>query len=114
MKATTPRQYRTLRWLAPALLSAMFAACAIAPAPTAAPAVAATAVDCETIATEQAHALEERRAALEKQDGAWRAVVPFAVAARYASGKSALGDAERRLQELNAQADRLGCPRAAG
>jgi hypothetical protein len=86
--------------------AALLAACASPPAgrPT-----AAAPADCSAIGTEIAHAEEARRAATQKQDDAWKAVVPFAVAARYASGKAAVADADRQLAELRTESDRRGC-----
>jgi hypothetical protein len=75
---------------------------------------AATAVsDCNLLFAEIGEAEQAQRAAREKQETAWKAVVPFAIAGRYASGKSEASDAEERLAELRAAWSRQGCPAAA-
>jgi hypothetical protein len=57
---------------------------------------------------------ETKRSALEKQQGAWKAVIPFAVVARYAEGKSSAADAEKRLKELKTELARQGCGDGSG
>ena len=52
---------------------------------------------CSELQTEIAAAEEAKRAAMEKQQHAWKAIVPFAVAARYADAKSAAADADQRV-----------------
>jgi hypothetical protein len=84
-------------------LAAMLSACANAPQPKAIPA------ECGQLDAQIASTEDARRTALDKQHDAWKAVVPFAVAARHASGKSAAAEAEQRLAELRAASARQGC-----
>jgi hypothetical protein len=67
--------------------------------------------DCATVGAEIARSEEAKRVALEQKQDAWKVVVPFAVVARYAKGKAASSDADKRLAELNAQYARQGCAR---
>jgi hypothetical protein len=86
---------------------ALTTGCASSPATTRTAAAAiggCSEVDSEIVIVE-----EEQRSALGKQQDAWKAVIPFAVAARYAGGKSAAADAEERLKELREQSVRQGC-----
>jgi len=55
-----------------------------------------------------------RGAAEAERQNAWKAVVPFAVAARYAKAGTALDDAEQRLQQLHAEAAQKDCARHEG
>jgi hypothetical protein len=82
------------------------AGCASSPdAPTA----QASAPSCDDLRAETSRVAAEKRAAVAKEEGAWKAVVPFAVAARYATGKAAASDADRRLAELHRQSATQGC-----
>lgn len=105
---------------APLLL--LLGACAATPAPTqlmasppagvgglAAGTTLSAALGCAPLEEQIARAEQARRAAREKEDNAWKAVVPFAVAARYASGRAAQNDAQQTLDGLRAQAAQLGC-----
>jgi len=67
--------------------------------------------DCRQLGGDIAKTEQARRAALEKQKDAWKVVVPFAVAARYASGKSALAQADKQLAQLRAEFTGQGCDR---
>lgn len=89
-------------------VTALTAGCAGAPASSTAPA-ASMATGCSQLSAEIANTGEARRAALEKEKAAWKAVVPFAVAARYVSGKSAVDKADRQLETLHADFHRQGC-----
>lgn len=82
-------------------------ACASAPQQQAA---AAAALDCAALDAEIARAAQAQQAAAQQRQDAWKAVVPFAVMARYGQGKAALDASEQRLAELQAQATRQGCP----
>lgn len=89
-----------------ALVLTLAALAACAQTPTAAPAAGN---DCGAIA--QAVEQEQARrdsAELQLQD-AWKAVVPFVVAARYASARSAGDEAEARLQSLQERSRTQGC-----
>jgi hypothetical protein len=107
----------SLRLSLPLSVAALMAACAHAPgaAPTAAPAPSAgAAADCSSLGAQVAQAERDQRAALERQRDAWKVVVPFAVAARYAGAKRAGADADEHLAELQAEFSRRGCDRQAG
>jgi hypothetical protein len=90
------------------LLGAVGTGCATAPSVAALPA-ASRGLDCSQLEAQIAHAEDARRAALEKEQNAWKVIVPFAVAARYASGKTAVAEAEQRLAQWRAESIRLGC-----
>ncbi|HEX6707973.1 MAG TPA: hypothetical protein VF169_24750 [Albitalea sp.] len=92
-----------MRRISACALAAMLTACASAPQPASIP------TDCAELHTEIARAEDARRAALDQQQSAWKAVIPFAMAARHASGKSAVADADRRLAELHAQSAQQAC-----
>jgi uncharacterized MAPEG superfamily protein len=70
---------------------------------------AAPVADCEQLQAEIARVEQARRKAADDSDNAWKAVVPFVVLARKASAKGAVGDADKRLAELKAQATQR-CP----
>ena len=70
---------------------------------------AASIDDCSQIYAEISTALQAKREALEKQQAAWKAVLPFAVAARHASGESAAADADKRLGQLRSELARRNC-----
>lgn len=97
--------------IAATLLTVVIAACANAPrqAPYADEVAVQTAPTCAQIDEQLARAEEARRAANEKGQNAWKAVVPFAVAARYASGKAASNEAEEAIAGLRSQAALRGC-----
>jgi hypothetical protein len=67
--------------------------------------------DCSQLEAEIAQAAADKRAALKKEQDAWKAVVPFAVAARFVSGKSAAESADKRFARLQAEFTRQGCTR---
>lgn len=92
------------RWMIPLVLS--LAACASPP-----PSTAVAGGDCATIAESMAAQQQAQRSAEADRQQAWKAVVPFVVAARYASAGAAGREAESRQRELLAQADAQGCPR---
>jgi hypothetical protein len=95
---------RLLRLLA---VVAFISGCATAPTSERAPASAIS--ECKDLNTEIAAVYEAKRQALEKQRDAWKVIIPFAVAARYAGGKSAVADADKRLNELRDESARRGC-----
>ena len=100
-----PRHVCTVPLLA--ALVALTTACANtagtprAATPTATP--TATGPGCRQLGAQIAQAEQARRAALENQKDAWKAVVPFSVAARYAKSKAATGQADQQLVALKTQ-----------
>jgi hypothetical protein len=96
----------TRTWTSLLALSALTAACATA---TPTEEVQVASLDCTALHSELARNAEAQRAAAQKQQDAWKAVVPFAVMARYGQGKAAAAESEQRLAELQAQAARQGC-----
>ena len=86
------------------LTLAALAACAQTP-----PAAPAAADDCRAIAQSIEQERSRRDRAEAQRQGAWKAVVPFVVAARYAGAKSAGDEAGARLQALEDQARAQGC-----
>jgi hypothetical protein len=95
---------------------AALAACASAPAespahPAAEPvaAVAAPSRDCTQIGAQIVKTQAERRDAQAREQDAWKVFFPVAVAAKVARSKSAVDAADRRLEELHADAERQGC-----
>lgn len=92
-------------------LATLVAFAALAPgcASTPAPPIAPSALDCGQIRAAIADAAKARRAATEKQQDAWKAVIPFAVVARYARGKSAVSEADAQLAQLERQSAKQGC-----
>jgi ABC-type transporter MlaC component len=93
------------------------AGCASAPNTVTAPETKAAApftiatADCSQLNAEISKTIVEKRTAREKEQGAWKAVVPFAVMARYVSGKSAAESADKQLDKLYAEFNRQGCTR---
>jgi hypothetical protein len=88
-----------------AALAVLITGCAGTP-----PAPSAAAADtCAELRDEIARADAAKHAADEKRGDAWKAVIPFAVAARYASGKAAAGEAARHRDALAAESTRRGC-----
>lgn len=83
------------------------AGCAGAPVGARSPEAAGRA--CSELAAQTDDAVAARRAALDTQQGAWKAVIPVGVAARYAGGTAALAQAEQRLAALRSEASRLHC-----
>ena len=67
------------------------------------------AADCAQLAAEIDRTDEARRTAVEEGDTAWKAIVPFVVLARKASSKAAVDEADKKLGDLKAQAQRQGC-----
>src|SRR5262245_38242786 len=65
--------------------------------------------ECAILESEMADAEAARRAAVDGQKNAWKAVLPVAAAARYTSHASAISAADRRLRELRAEFDRMSC-----
>lgn len=93
--------------VAPGALATEPAAVAAAPASS-----SAAPSDCTSIAKAEREAEAAHRAAVEAKETAWKGVVPFAVAARYAGAAKAASETERKQAELKAAGQRLGCPHA--
>lgn len=72
---------------------------------------AAPAPNCRQIEADIAKAESDKRAALKKEQNAWKAVVPFVVVAQYVSGKSAADSAGKQLDKLQAEFALQGCTR---
>ena len=102
-----------------ALVALSISACAATPSPTPAPVLDTTiagaatplpnALGCVQLEGQIARAEETLRNAEEKSQNAWKAVVPFAVVARYASNKAAANEAQESLDGLRTQSVQLGC-----
>jgi len=87
--------------------AALLAGCSGTPSMAGAP---ASPIDrCSEINGEIERAKDARRLAREQQQAAWKAVIPVAVAVRYASGNSAAGNADGRLRQLRDEFARRGC-----
>ena len=86
--------------------AAGLAGCASPPGASASSALPAA---CGDLQQAMAQAEQARPAAVHKQESAWKAVIPFAVAARYAQGRSEMDEAEARLAELQAASQAQGC-----
>ena len=74
------------------------------------PAEPASSHECSRLRTEIAGAENAKRVAVEKQQTAWKAVLPFAVVVQHSSATSKVADADKRLNDLNAELTRRGCP----
>lgn len=97
----------------PALLAAaLLAGCATTTADPAATASAPS--DCRQLDAEIGRARQARQEAQEQGRSAWKAVVPFAIAARHAKSKAAATEAEQQLDRLQAEFSRQGCAGQAG
>jgi hypothetical protein len=66
--------------------------------------------ECSRLRAEIAGAESAKRAAAEKQQNAWKAVIPFAVVAQHAAATSKVAEADRRLNDLGSELTRRGCP----
>ncbi|MCW5656488.1 MAG: hypothetical protein KIT60_02185 [Burkholderiaceae bacterium] len=87
-------------------LAALMAACAQTPS---AHDVQTAALDCAAIEAQIDTAADAQRAAAQLQHDAWKAVVPFAVMARYGRAKAAANESQQRLDALRQQAALRGC-----
>jgi len=92
------------------LASVILAGCAGA-GTSSAPVVAA---DCDELRARVALTDDERRAALDRQQDAWKAVLPFLVAGRYMKGKAEAAQADQRQADLQRELDARGCAASAG
>jgi hypothetical protein len=98
---------RILQATSPLLaLAALLGACAQTPE---APATQVAALDCAALQAEVSAAEHAARLAAQQQHDAWKAVVPFAVMARYGQGKAAANESQQRLAELQQHAALRGC-----
>jgi hypothetical protein len=84
----------------------VLAACAQTPS---APQTQTAAIDCRAIEAQIDSAAQQQRTAEQQQHDAWKAVVPFAVLARYGQGKAAAAESQQRLEALQQQAALRGC-----
>jgi hypothetical protein len=97
---------------APLTAGAEEAAAATAPASASAPApasVAASVRDCARITQDLQAAKAARQEARARQADAWKVVVPFAVAGRYAKARAAGSEADARVEALSREAAERGC-----
>lgn len=94
-------------------VAALAAGCAHQPAATAPSVAAAAATDCSQLDAEITRHRQALAEAQEQGRTAWKAVVPFAVAARHAKSRSAAAEAEQQLDKLQAEFARQGCARPA-
>ncbi len=74
-----------------------------------APAQAHAAAGCVELKARRAAAADTRREAEQKKHDAWKAIVPFAIAARRAQAGQAIEAAEREQAALAAAAQKQGC-----
>lgn len=65
--------------------------------------------ECSQLRDATEHAQDERRAAAEKKENAWKSVIPFVVVGQYINGSVDETDADERLTELGARAAAQGC-----
>lgn len=70
--------------------------------------------DCARISADIAATQEAQRNAEERAHGAWKAVIPVAVVAKYATAKYSANGAGKELAELDAERVRRGCDSNAG
>jgi hypothetical protein len=104
---------RRAQWPLAAVLVTLLSACAATPDP-AALAPEPFSDTCDVLIAELARTEQARHDAEAKQQGAWKALIPFAVVGRFASGKSEEVDARQRLQALHAGMARQGCAPVVG
>lgn len=95
-------------------LAATSACLLLASACTTSPQLSAVAVaddarPCDRIQAEVIRTEQQQQDALDRQQEAWRLVVPVAVAVRHASAGSDARKAGERLEALQAEARRQGC-----
>ncbi len=64
---------------------------------------------CDAVLAQIAAAEDDKKAAAQKKKDAYKAGLPFLVAARFANGQSEMGHADARIGALQAEFDRLGC-----
>jgi hypothetical protein len=91
----------------------LLAGCASAPN-TAAQRTASAPSTCSQLGAGIARTYEAKRAATEKKEDAWKAVIPFAVVGRYASARSDVNEADQRLAALQSEFNQRGCAHVAG
>jgi hypothetical protein len=94
-----------------ALVTAVLLVGCAGAAPRASPAGPDSPSDCRALGSEIERLATAQDEAKQAQADAWKLIVPFAVAARYANARSTAAEAERTRQDLESQAARLGCDR---
>jgi hypothetical protein len=106
---------KLVTWHGIALLVALAAmtGCTQTPIATAA-ASAAVPADCAHLDVDIAGAEQALNDAQERQQSAWKAVIPFAVAARHAQARSAGAQAQQQLDALRDAQRQQGCGGPAG
>jgi len=121
MKTATLFHWSSTMTTLAAIVAAAALATGCANVPPAAASADAAGVDlagasCAQLDADIAQTDDALRAAQAKNQDAWKVVVPFAVAvaARYATSKSAANNATQQLDTLRAEAARRGCPGHAG
>lgn len=77
------------------------------------PRMAANSRDCTRINADMAAAQEAQRSAEEKAHGAWKAVIPVAVVAKYATAKFSANGASHERAALEAESVQGGCAKNA-
>jgi hypothetical protein len=93
------------------LLALVASGCASTPRTTPVNTTASTDArsECARLLSEIAQSEQDKKAAAEKKDNAWHAVVPFIVAARYVDAKTSLGEADERIGKLQNEFNERGC-----
>lgn len=100
-------------WCAAMAACSILQGCASAPSRTPPLPASSASTDCAELGRQVAALEQQRQDAAARRSGAWKAVVPFAVAGRYASGRSAEAEAQRGLEAARQQMVRQGCAPAA-
>lgn len=96
------------RALVPWCTAVLLAACA-SRAPEASPTATPNTTGCAELQTRRTAVDQTRREAEQKKQDAWKAIVPFAIAARRTQAGHALEAAEREQAALAAAAQKQGC-----
>lgn len=101
------RRSKSIQAVLPILACALMVGCAgTSPAPGQA---GDPIVDCGELGKALAAAEEQKHAAGTTQRDAWKAVIPFAVAARYVTAIASANEADMRSARVQAEIDRRDC-----